>query len=303
MLVWVVFVTARSATLLFANVDPYNALFTFWYEEASLPAMMILGVTLLGSLFIERPWCKYACPYGALLGLFNKIRIFKIRRAPSTCIACNRCTNVCPMNIDVARTGNRDRPAVHQLPGVHVGARMPRGRYRGNVAAAETRRGGRTGGRTMKIKLWMLALLIFVVIFGGIGLTMLTGDWATESDKIPAKFTTGESAGEYNPEDIRGSYTFQDVASAFDIELSVLYDAFGIPAGTDGTAIKTKDIEAVYGDAEIGNGSVQVFVALYKNLPVTLNETYLPKRAAEIILEVKPKPDTGAEGLSHALPD
>jgi polyferredoxin len=102
-LVWVVFVTARSATLLFANVDPYNALFTFWYEEVSLPAMMILGVTLLGSLFIERPWCKYACPYGALLGLFNKIRIFKIRRAPSTCIACNRCTNVCPMNIDVAK--------------------------------------------------------------------------------------------------------------------------------------------------------------------------------------------------------
>ncbi len=137
----------------------------------------------------------------------------------------------------------------------------------------------------MKIKLWMLALLIFVVIFGGIGLTMLTGDWATESDKTPAKFTTGESAGEYNPEDIRGSYTFQDVADAFEIELSVLYDAFGIPAGTDGTAVKTKDIEAVYGDAEIGNGSVQVFVALYKNLPVTLSETYLPKRAAEIILE------------------
>ena len=102
-LAWVVFVTARSATLLFANVDPYNALFTFWFEEASLPALIILGVTLLGSLFIERPWCKYACPYGALLGVFNKFRIFKIRRAPSTCIACNRCTHVCPMNIDVAK--------------------------------------------------------------------------------------------------------------------------------------------------------------------------------------------------------
>ncbi len=101
-LLWVVFVTARSATLLFANVDPYNALFTFWFEEAALPAMIILGLTLAGSLFIERPWCKYACPYGALLGLFNKIRIFKIRRTPSTCISCNRCTNVCPMNINVA---------------------------------------------------------------------------------------------------------------------------------------------------------------------------------------------------------
>lgn len=99
----VVYVTARSATLLFANVDPYNALFSFWSEEVALPAVIILILTLLGSLFIERPWCKYACPYGALLGLFNKFRIFKIKRVPETCISCNKCTHACPMNIDVAR--------------------------------------------------------------------------------------------------------------------------------------------------------------------------------------------------------
>lgn len=102
-LLWVVFVTARSATLLFANVDPYNALFTFWSDEVALPAVIILGVTLLGSLFIERPWCKYFCPYGALLGVFNKFRIFKIKRSESTCISCNKCTKACPMNIDVAK--------------------------------------------------------------------------------------------------------------------------------------------------------------------------------------------------------
>ncbi len=101
-LIWVVFVTARSATLLFANVDPYNALFTFWTGEVALPSLIILGITLLGSLFIERPWCKYACPYGALLGVFNKFRIFKIKRSESSCISCNKCTKACPMNIDVA---------------------------------------------------------------------------------------------------------------------------------------------------------------------------------------------------------
>lgn len=101
-LVWVIYVTARSATLVFSEVDPYNALFSFWSDEAALPSIIVLGVTLLGSLFVERPWCKYACPYGALLGLFNKIRIFKIKREPSTCISCNRCTRACPMNIDVA---------------------------------------------------------------------------------------------------------------------------------------------------------------------------------------------------------
>lgn len=137
----------------------------------------------------------------------------------------------------------------------------------------------------MKIKQWLIALLIFAVIFGGIGISMLAGVWTTEDDKVPSKFDTGDFAGEYNPEDIRGSYTFQDVADTFQIALSVLYDAFGIPAETDGTAIYTKDIETAYGEAEIGNGSVQLFVGLYKGLPVAMLDTWLTPRGAQIVLE------------------
>ncbi len=99
---WVVYVTAMSGTLLFANADPYYALYNFWTAEAALPSIIILVATVGGSLFIGRPWCKYACPYGALLGVFNKFRIFKIRRNTSTCIACGKCSASCPMNIDVA---------------------------------------------------------------------------------------------------------------------------------------------------------------------------------------------------------
>jgi len=105
-LIWVVYVTASSGYLLFENIDPYNALFTFWSDEVALPSLIILSITLLLSLFVERPWCKYLCPYGALLGLTNKIRIFKIRREPSTCINCNKCTNSCPMNIEVSQKEN-----------------------------------------------------------------------------------------------------------------------------------------------------------------------------------------------------
>lgn len=102
-LVWVLFVTAKSGYLIFEEFDPYNALFTFWSEEVALPSVIILALTLILSLFIERPWCKYACPYGALLGLSNKIRLFKIRRNPSSCISCNKCKNNCPMNIPVSQ--------------------------------------------------------------------------------------------------------------------------------------------------------------------------------------------------------
>lgn len=101
-LAWVIVVTARSGYLIFAEVDPYNALFTFWSEEVAIPGLVILVITLGLSLFVERPWCKYACPYGALLGLTNKLRIFKIRRADATCISCRECDRSCPMNIEVS---------------------------------------------------------------------------------------------------------------------------------------------------------------------------------------------------------
>lgn len=101
-LIWVVYITARSGYLIFATVDPYQALFTFWTEEAALPGIIILVVTLISSLFIARPWCRYLCPYGALLGFFNKIRIFKVKRNTHTCINCKRCDNACPMRIAVS---------------------------------------------------------------------------------------------------------------------------------------------------------------------------------------------------------
>ena len=100
-LVWIIYVTAMSGQLIFANYDPYFALFNFWTGEVAWSALAILSVTLLGALFVERPWCKYACPYGAVLGLSNLFRIFKIRRVASTCKADGACSIMCPMNIKV----------------------------------------------------------------------------------------------------------------------------------------------------------------------------------------------------------
>jgi polyferredoxin len=100
-LVWVVYVTATSSTLIFADYDPYFALFNFWSGEVTWTALSILVLTLGLSLFVERPWCKYACPYGAVLGISNLFRVFQIRRAEATCKADGACSIMCPMNIPV----------------------------------------------------------------------------------------------------------------------------------------------------------------------------------------------------------
>lgn len=104
-LVLVVVQTARAGKLLFQDVDPYYALFNFMTGEVAWTAIGVLLLVTVLSLFVERPWCKYLCPYGALLGLFNKIRIFPVRRKASTCIHCKKCDHACPMQIEVSTSG------------------------------------------------------------------------------------------------------------------------------------------------------------------------------------------------------
>ena len=137
----------------------------------------------------------------------------------------------------------------------------------------------------MKIKAKTMGIIIFALIFGGIGLTAVTGLWGTKSSKIPVIYQTGEAAGSYDPSDIRGSYSFAEVSSLFDIEEEILFEAFSIPEDTDASAIKLKELEALSEQSgyEIGTGSVRVFVALYKNLPIELGESYLPESAAVLI--------------------
>ncbi len=99
----VIYITATTAKLVFQSVDPYHALFNFWSEEVSVTGLTVLGIFTVLALIIERPWCKYACPYGAVLGVFNLVRIFKIKRNAATCIQCKACDRACPMNIKVSR--------------------------------------------------------------------------------------------------------------------------------------------------------------------------------------------------------
>ncbi len=115
-LAWVLYMTAATGTLIFAEYDPYFALFNFWSGEVAVTGLVILGLTLGLSLFVERPWCKYACPYGAVLGISNLFRVFSVRRVEATCKADGACNIVCPMNIAVdTKTTVRDHQCISCL--------------------------------------------------------------------------------------------------------------------------------------------------------------------------------------------
>ncbi len=72
-LVWTVYLTTEAMKLVFIDVDPYFALFNFWSDEATIGGVIVLVVTLLLSLFVERPWCKYACLMEHSLGYLIKL--------------------------------------------------------------------------------------------------------------------------------------------------------------------------------------------------------------------------------------
>jgi hypothetical protein len=132
-----------------------------------------------------------------------------------------------------------------------------------------------------------LAAILFVVMFGGIAVSSALGWWSTESTKVPAAFTAGEFAGQANPADIRGSYTFGDISKSFDVTPEVLAQAFEI-SSADPASFAAKDLEALYLDRgyEIGTNSIRLFVAFYVGLPfdITGQEIYLPRPATEILL-------------------
>jgi polyferredoxin len=65
-------------------------------------AMVIFVLFIILIFVIERGWCRYFCPVGAILAPFNKISMLHISVNTKECIHCNICSDVCPMGIDVA---------------------------------------------------------------------------------------------------------------------------------------------------------------------------------------------------------
>ena len=138
----------------------------------------------------------------------------------------------------------------------------------------------------MRLTSKSLGPIVVVILFGGILFTTLMGWWQTESVKEPVKYTTGELAGEYNPADIRGSYTFGDINRLFNIPLEDLRVAFGLPSDADVAAFQAKSLEEMYSglEQEIGTGSLRLFVALYNHLPYNLVEDALPAPAVDLLI-------------------
>ncbi len=85
---------------------PYNLVaegkMLLFFLEPSRLAAIIMAALVLASFVLRNFWCRYLCPYGALLGLLALTGPLGIRRDAELCIDCKKCDRVCPGSISVS---------------------------------------------------------------------------------------------------------------------------------------------------------------------------------------------------------
>lgn len=84
---------ATGTDFIICRYDPFVGFYRF---EASFMMFMLGGIFLLIGIFIARPYCRFLCPYGALLNLASRFSNKHITITPAACINCKLCENSCP---------------------------------------------------------------------------------------------------------------------------------------------------------------------------------------------------------------
>jgi polyferredoxin len=72
-----------------------------FFAPPSRLTVAVLGVLVVGSVFVRDLWCRYLCPYGALVGLFGLLAPLKVTRDLDLCTDCHECSRVCPARLPV----------------------------------------------------------------------------------------------------------------------------------------------------------------------------------------------------------
>ena len=73
----------------------------YFFANISQTALIVIGVLFVLSIVIRNFWCRFLCPYGALLGILSLLSPNKIQRNSVSCIDCGLCNKACPSFIKV----------------------------------------------------------------------------------------------------------------------------------------------------------------------------------------------------------
>ena len=72
-----------------------------FFAEPSRLTIGVTGALIVASVFVRDLWCRYLCPYGALVGILGRFAPLKVTRDPEQCTDCKACTKACPARLPV----------------------------------------------------------------------------------------------------------------------------------------------------------------------------------------------------------
>ncbi len=97
----ILYLTWRAGELIFRGFDPCYALISRHGEDITFWAYVVAGGIVLGSLLVTIPFCRWLCPLAAVLNLFSRFGLTRIKRDETVCTSCGKCARACPMAIPV----------------------------------------------------------------------------------------------------------------------------------------------------------------------------------------------------------
>jgi polyferredoxin len=214
----IVAVSAITGTLWIRPYDPwaaYHHLFSAELISGFLVGLILLIVTVVGSVLYDRFFCKYLCPMGAFLGLINRVGWYRVRRNDESCIHCYACDRACPVNIPV-----ESMDQVQSSECINCNLCVSRCPVQNTLFLAGP------GGRGARKASPFLALGVTLGIFAAVlGATTAVGgfEWTIR----PLGQAVLET-GAFNPDEIKGSDTFRAVAEITGIPEQAFLERFGI---------------------------------------------------------------------------
>ena len=166
---------APNMMLLFFITDYYKVadvrMMKFFTEMTTLTMVILIALVAL-SVVYKNFWCRYLCPYGALLGLLSRFSPLKVRRNEEECVHCHACTQHCPTQIDVE---NKAVVKSEECFGcLTCVSRCPaKGALDLTVKA---------GNKVRIVNPWFFPALLIALFYLAIGIGVMTGNWHS---KVP----------------------------------------------------------------------------------------------------------------------